>query len=163
MAQANRSRQQVLSRRYLLAVYMVNATLVICHEIDSAYWHEWDLFRIPGGASVFVALHLLLVPLILLGLLQIAAAAPSARTTALVIGLAGLAGFLAHATFLLSGDERFRTPFSVALMAAFGLSSTLLVLSVVLARGIRPDRSRWTQGSAGGDRTGGEVGPRSAS
>ena len=37
-------------------VYLINATLLICHEIDSAYWREWELFHIPGGSIVFVML-----------------------------------------------------------------------------------------------------------
>ncbi|MHA1463081.1 MAG: DUF6713 family protein, partial [Candidatus Heimdallarchaeota archaeon] len=26
-------------------LYMVNAVLLILHEIDSAYWKEWELFK----------------------------------------------------------------------------------------------------------------------
>lgn len=25
-------------------LYLANATVLITHEIDSAYWHEWELF-----------------------------------------------------------------------------------------------------------------------
>jgi hypothetical protein len=28
-----------------------NATLLCVHEIAPAYWHEWTLFGIPGGAA----------------------------------------------------------------------------------------------------------------
>jgi hypothetical protein len=38
-------------------IYLVNATLLIVHEIDSAYWKEWELFKLPGGAGGFVILH----------------------------------------------------------------------------------------------------------
>lgn len=37
----------------LLWLYLTNAVLLINHEIDSAYWKEWDLFRFPGGLRVF--------------------------------------------------------------------------------------------------------------
>jgi hypothetical protein len=43
-------------------LYAVNAVLLIVHEIDSAYWKEWELFHLPGGISGFLALH---IPLIL--------------------------------------------------------------------------------------------------
>ena len=33
----------------LFWVYLANAVLLIVHEIGSAYWKEWDLFRLPGG------------------------------------------------------------------------------------------------------------------
>jgi len=33
----------------LLWLYLANAVLLINHEIDSAYWKEWELFKLPGG------------------------------------------------------------------------------------------------------------------
>jgi hypothetical protein len=114
----------------LLAVYFVNASLLLCHEIDSAVWKEWDLFHLPGGGPGFVALHLALVPLVLWGLVAIARRSRSARALALLVGLGGLAGAVAHATFLLSGDLRFATPLSEALIVAFGVAS---LMQIVLA------------------------------
>ena len=32
--------------------YFVNSVLLIVHEIDSAYWEEWNLFRLPGGGEM---------------------------------------------------------------------------------------------------------------
>ncbi len=115
----------------LLAVYLVNATVVICHEIGSAYWSEWELFRIPGGASVFVALHLIIIPLLLIGLVQIAQHGGLARVISLAIGGAGLLGTVAHLAFLASGDPRFRTRFSIGLIAALGVTSLLLILAAL--------------------------------
>ena len=40
----------------LLWLYLLNAAVLITHEIDSAYWHEWDLFGIPGGIQFFLVL-----------------------------------------------------------------------------------------------------------
>jgi hypothetical protein len=39
-----------------------------------------------------------------------------------------LAGAVAHSTFLLTGDARFATPFSTALICAFGVASLVQVL-----------------------------------
>jgi hypothetical protein len=38
----------------LLWLYLVNAVLLINHEIDSAYWKEWELFKLPGSISGFL-------------------------------------------------------------------------------------------------------------
>jgi hypothetical protein len=114
--------------RALLAVYLVNASLLLCHEIDSAFWREWELFHLPGGAPGFVALHLLLVPLVLWGVVALARHSPSGRWLALAVGLAGIAGGAAHAAFLLSGDQRFTTPFSESLIAAFVVASVIQTL-----------------------------------
>ena len=41
----------------LFWLYLVNAVLLINHEIDSAYWKEWQLFRLPGGIEGFLLLQ----------------------------------------------------------------------------------------------------------
>jgi hypothetical protein len=34
-------------------LYLLNAALLFTHEIDSAFWKEWDLIGIPGGIKFF--------------------------------------------------------------------------------------------------------------
>jgi hypothetical protein len=119
----------------LLFAYLVNASLVLCHEIDSAYWQEWQLFHLPGGPADFVAMHLIVVPLILVGLVLVARDSAQARWWAIPIGIAGTLGCLVHLAFLALGNTSFSTPFSVALMVVFGLSSVALT---IIAMSIRP-------------------------
>ena len=104
-------------------VYLVNATLLICHEIDSAFWREWELFHIPGGPTVFVALHLPLVALILHGMLLTALGHWSWRWYSLMTGLIGTCGGILHISFLVTGSEPFSTWFSKSLIVAFLLNS----------------------------------------
>ena len=120
-------------QKHLLA-YLVNASLVLCHEIDSAYWQEWRLFHLPGGSAGFVAMHLVVVPVILVGLVKVARGSEQSRWWSIPIGVAGAAGCIAHLTFLARGDERFSTPFSLALIVAFGLSSALLLIIAIRTR-----------------------------
>ena len=35
----------------LFWLYLVNAVLLITHEIDSAYWKEWELFKLLEAAQ----------------------------------------------------------------------------------------------------------------
>ena len=123
------------SQQKLLFAYLVNASLVLCHEIDSAYWQEWQLFHLPGGPSGFVALHLIVIPVVLVGLVMVARGSAQSRWWSIAIGVAGAAGCIAHLTFLARGDHSFSTPFSVALIVAFGLSSVTLT---IIAMSIRP-------------------------
>ena len=55
----------------LFWVYLINAVLLINHEIDSAYWKEWDLFKLPGGITGFLILHFPILFLILYGLILV--------------------------------------------------------------------------------------------
>ena len=118
----------------LLFIYLLNATLVLCHEIDSAYWHEWQLFRLPGGPEGFVAMHLLVVLLILVGLVMVVNRTARSRLWSIAIGSAGTAGCAIHLAFLTHGNERFTTVFSIALIAAFGLSSATLTVIALRTR-----------------------------
>ncbi len=35
----------------LRSLYLANATLLVVHELDSVFWREWELFRLPGGEA----------------------------------------------------------------------------------------------------------------
>ncbi len=104
-------------------VYLANATLLICHEIDSAYWSEWELFHIPGGATMFVAVHLPLIALVLWGQVLMTCGDRAWRWCSLSLGFVGTCGGLLHVGFLMSGSKRFSTGFSISLIAAFLLVS----------------------------------------
>jgi hypothetical protein len=123
----------MISQKRLLYAYLVNATLVLCHEIDSAFWREWRLFHLPGGPGGFVAMHFVIVPLVLIGLVMVARASALSRWWSIGIGAAGTAGCIAHLAFLLHGDRSFSTPFSITLIIAFGLSSVILAVVAISA------------------------------
>ena len=54
-----------MALQILFWLYLVNTVLLILHEMDSAYWKEWELFHLPGGITGFLLLHF---PLYLIGL-----------------------------------------------------------------------------------------------
>ena len=56
---------------FLFQLYLTNSVLLINHEIDSAYWKEWELFRLPGGIAGFLLIHFPLLFLILYGLILV--------------------------------------------------------------------------------------------
>lgn len=92
----------------LLWLYLTNFTLLILHEMDSAYWKEWEMFHLPGGAGVFLLIHF---PLFLLGGYGVAllvSGALGGLILSLVLGLAGMAAFGIHSFFLWRGRPEFR-------------------------------------------------------
>lgn len=108
----------MMSFEVLLWVYLLNATLLIVHEIDSAYWQEWKLFRLPGGAGGFVLLHLPLVALFLYGLLLVERRTVAGLVFSLVLSLAGIAALSIHTFFIYRGRDEFKTPVSLFVLAA---------------------------------------------
>jgi hypothetical protein len=109
----------------LLWLYLINSMLLIDHEIDSAYWKEWDLFRLPGGISGFLLLHFPLLFVILWGLIMIARHSTWGWVFSLVICLGGLFAFSIHTWFLRKGRPEFDKPVSKIILGA------LLIVSII--------------------------------
>ncbi len=57
---------------------LLNVTVLLVHQIDAAYWHEWEMFRMPGGNQVNLLLNLPIVALVLHAYARVAAFAPDA-------------------------------------------------------------------------------------
>jgi hypothetical protein len=96
--------------------YFVNAILLILHEMDSAYWKEWDLFGLPGGIGGFLFLHVPLYVVLLYGLIPVWRGDGAGTILSLVVGSAGLAAFFIHRYFLWKGRPEFNTPPSIAIL-----------------------------------------------
>ncbi len=108
----------------LRRLYLVNAALLVVHEIDSAYWREWELFGVPGGLQGFLVLNLALVIVVLCGLRALSRGRKSGTAVSWLLVGGGLFAVVAHGFFLAGGHQEFRTPVSLALLAG------TLVLSV---------------------------------
>ncbi len=113
-------------------IYLVNSVLLIDHEIDSAYWKEWDLLKLPGGIAGFLAIHIPLVFIVLLGLIMVFQRSFAGLIFSLALSLAGIAAFVLHLFFIRKGRTEFNTPVSLAI-----LSATLVVSFVQLGITIR--------------------------
>jgi len=116
------------TNRLPLGVYVLNANLLLCHEIDAAYQQEWKLYRLPGGPDGFVALHIVLIGFVLWGLILVERGSDSWRWFSLLLGLAGVGGGMVHAAFLVAGSELVSTLFSMGLIVAFIVTSILQVV-----------------------------------
>lgn len=103
---------------FLFWIYLVNSVLLINHEIDSAYWKEWDLFKLPGGIAGFLILHLPLLFLILYGLVLVSQQSFVGLIFSLVLAIGGIFAFSIHMSFIKKGRNEFRTPISLSILIA---------------------------------------------
>lgn len=121
----------------LLWIYFINLIFVINHEMDSAYWHEWKLFKIPGDITFFLIIHFPLWFVALYGLLEVYQQTFTGLIISLFMGIVGVAAFFIHGYFLKKGHEEFKTPISLfILISAFVLSLVQLIISVNLLAGL---------------------------
>ena len=112
----------------LFWIYLINAVLLINHEIDSAYWKEWELFRLPGGITGFLLVHFPLLLLVLYGLVLVYQATFAGFIVSLVLSLGGLFAFGIHTYFINRGRDEFTAPISRIILIA-----TLIVSLIQLA------------------------------
>jgi hypothetical protein len=105
-------------------LYLVNTVLLILHEMDSAYWKEWDLFRLPGGIGGFLLIHFPLYLAGLYGLVLVSQGASAGLILSLVVGAAGIFAFGIHTFFLRKGRPEFNTQISK------GILGLLLIVSI---------------------------------
>ena len=109
----------------LFWLYLTNSVLIICHEIDSAYWKEWELFKIPGGLTVFLLLHFPLLFVVLYGLTRVSRGLGSGFVFSVVLSLGGLFAFSIHTYFLRKGRKEFSQPISIMIILLTGFVSVI--------------------------------------
>lgn len=115
----------------LFWIYLVNSVLLINHEIDSAYWKEWDLFKLPGGINGFLILHFPLIVFILYGLILVFQHTFAGLIFSLILSFAGIFAFTIHMVFIKKGRNEFKTPISLfILIATLLVSITQLVITI---------------------------------
>ncbi len=107
-------------------LYLLNLALLFTHEIDSAYWREWILFRIPGGIQVFLVFNFLLLLAALYGFQEAERGSRAGRIFSVVLACAGSFAFTIHTYFIHSGHAEFTLPASRILL--------WLILAVSLAQ-----------------------------
>jgi hypothetical protein len=111
-------------------LYLANATVLLAHQVDAAYWREWELFALPGGIQLFVLLNLPIIFAVLAGQRALARRHPSGAAFSWALAGAGLFAAAFHSFHLLRGDEAFTLPVSLALLAATLLLSSAQALTL---------------------------------
>jgi len=112
-------------RTPLFWAFLANGILLILHEMDSAYWREWEMFKLPGKIGFFLALHVPILAVLMLGLVFLALEAPAGLWISVAAAAGGLAAFTIHMTFLKKGRPEFSTAPSRVILYALLAGSVL--------------------------------------
>ena len=100
-------------------LYLLNSALLLTHEVDSAYWKEWELFHLPGGIQLFDLLNFALILVVLVGFKLVLLRKKSGYFFSLLISLSGIAAFVIHGTFMLFGFSQFLLPVSLLILVSW--------------------------------------------
>ena len=117
----------------LFWTYLINAVILINHEIDSAYWQEWKLINPneKNGIQGFLIIHFPLLFFIQLGLVLVYNHKISGMIISLILSACGLFAFFFHFYHLRKGKPEFNTMISKAMIIlTFAVSIFQIFLTI---------------------------------
>ena len=115
-------------------LYIINATLLVLHEIESAYEKEWEILNLSGGVTGFILVHIPILLVLFYGVLQIDKQTLFGGWIGIITGFCGLIPFFVH-KILFKRKDKFNLPISnilIYLNIATGIG--LFMLSINLVR-----------------------------
>ena len=80
----------------VIVLYTANATLLLLHEIESAFEKEWEILNLPGKITGFLILHIPLILLLFYGLLEIEKHTQIGLVLGVISGIGGIIPFAVH-------------------------------------------------------------------
>jgi len=96
--------------------YFWTMLCLILHQIDAAYWKEWEMFHVPGGVQGFLVFNLAAIAVVLAGYRHVLLGTERAPFYAGVCAALGVGTCLIHVGFALAGQEQFHLPLSTAII-----------------------------------------------
>lgn len=111
-------------------LYILNATLLLLHEMESAFEKEWEILKLPGGVTGFLLLHLPLIPIFILGAIEIHELTRTGWILGLLTGLAGVIPIFVHLVLFPHRDRFHRTASRLILYGNLVTGFFLAALSI---------------------------------
>ena len=112
----------------LVFFYILNATILILHEIESGYEKEWEILKLPVKLTGFILLHIPILFLFFYGLYYVIQYPQTRSIISILSGSIGLIPFLVHKV-IKNNKEHFNKTISNTLI--FGNIITGIILIVI--------------------------------
>jgi hypothetical protein len=91
--------------------YILNATLLLLHEIESGYAREWEILKLPGKITGFLLTHIPIILVLFYGLLEIQDQTQMGLVIGIIAGIGGAVPFVVH-KILVKNKEHFNLAIS---------------------------------------------------
>jgi len=103
--------------------YLITMCLLIFHQIDAAYWKEWEMFYLPGGVQGFLLFNILIIPIVLIGYKSVTVNDSRARKYSYFCAGLGIITFVIHLVFMILDYAQFTLPLSMIILISCLISS----------------------------------------
>jgi len=115
--------------KILTLVYIVNATFLLLHEIESSYEKEWEILKLPGRITGFLLIHIPIILLLFYGAVEIDRCSQTGLIIGVITGVSGLIPFIVH-KLIVKRDEHFNL-FISNLIIYFNILSGIALLLII--------------------------------
>jgi len=122
-----------MNEKFLFGIYLLNAVILIIHEIDSAYWHEWNLFnpKDKNGINGFLIMHFPLITMILIGQILLYENMLAGHIISFILSASGIFAFFFHFYHIRKGRPEFNTLMSkILIVSTFVVSIIQMALTI---------------------------------
>lgn len=126
----DRSLVNLPSTRATARWYTVTLLALVVHQIDAAYWQEWEMFGVPGGIQGFLVFNAVAVGALVCGYQQLLLGGRWARQSVMLCGALGVATAALHIGFAVAGRDEFHLPLSIAVIAVCGVAGVVLLCRI---------------------------------
>lgn len=103
--------------------YFITMCLLIIHQIDAAFWREWEIFYLPGGSQLYLVFNIIIIPVVLVGYKYVVQSNAKAIFFARFCASLGVLTFVIHSCFFLADFEQFHLPLSMTIILLCFLTS----------------------------------------
>jgi hypothetical protein len=110
----------------ITVIYILNATLLLLHEIESAYEKEWEILRLPGRITGFLLLHIPIILILFFGLIEIEKLSRIGLVLGMILGIGGIVPLLVH-KIIVKRDGHFTRIISSVIIYLNAMVGVLLV------------------------------------
>ena len=80
-------------------LYILNSTLLLLHEIESAHEKEWEILKLPGKITGFLLLHIPIILFMFYGLIEVEKISAAGLRISIIFGISGIIPFFVHKVF----------------------------------------------------------------
>jgi hypothetical protein len=111
---------------------------LITHEIDSAFWKEWELFGMKSDIQEFLIINFLLILIGLIGFRNLISGIKNGYYIALFFSAGGIFAFCIHMYFIVNGHPEFSLPVSIIIL--FGTLIISPIQGILAVQALRKNK-----------------------
>lgn len=91
--------------KLITVLFIINALLLLLHEIESAYEKEWEILKLPGRVTGFLLLHIPIILLMFYGVIEIQKPSIIGKIIGIVFGVGGIVPLIVHKFIVFRRDK----------------------------------------------------------